>query len=249
MDGWKENQHVFSIKLVELLGLRKILDPDTVKFCGYNAFHVAIAVSCAFILSVMSLFPIGFYNIRNDVAASFFYTGATENFLFAMYKIANFVYHSKDLWKCLTNTNLTAFAYRRHSTTIILNSWRRRTSRVSLLYHVLVFISLTSWVLFAVVNNRTLIMVKKPDGSYNQYRMNVGNFFFFLSGETYNRHFLTFFVVELILYLVYFYFSLIFDIYLTMVCFSLSFQLDVISRAVETLGHETRSDDGHCLGT
>lgn len=242
MDASKQNQYVFNLKLVEFLGLRQILDPETAKFYGYNVLHIIIAVFSVYILSITMLCPFGFYYFMNDVDAFIFYMGCIENYSFSVYKIMNIVYYSKDLWKCMNNTNFNLMVYK-HYDISIFEMWRKRSLRVSFIYVVIAFIGMVSWISVPLVFSKTMVTIKNLDGSYSRFRINISNMYLIVSDETYNKHLNVFYVVEVIVFVAFYYFSLIFDICMVIICFAILCQLDIICNTIQSLGYKIRSNN------
>jgi len=109
MDILDFKNHVFNIRLAKIIGLYQMLDPGTIKFCGTNIYHIAVAsivlYSCA--VSIM-LNVSGLYYWTANMPISLDYFWKAEIMVFILcYKMWIVVHRSDDIWNCLSVTHIT----------------------------------------------------------------------------------------------------------------------------------------------
>lgn len=242
MDPTKENDYVFNFKLARLMGLYQILDPTTTTLCGYNIYHITMAVFSLYLYFMSSLCPISLYYLMNDIIAFAFYVGTTLNYLYSCFKIKIFVNRSKDIWNFIDVTSFNFMSYQHYNREIFTN-WRTICIRTSYMYIVLVLFVLLCWSVSPFMFNNTLVKIRNLDGSFSKYQINVINSFVMLSDETYNRHLVLFYFVELTTGVFFIYFTAVFDILVIMMCLALCCQLEAISSAVQSLGYKYPIDN------
>lgn len=242
MDTTKENEYVFNFKLARLMGLYQILDPTTITLCGYNVYHIIMAVFKLYLYFMSLLGPISLYYLTNDVIAFTFYVGTVQNYIYSCFKIIMFVNRSKDIWNLIDVTSFNFMSYRHYNRNIFTN-WRTICIWTSYMYIILVFFVLLCWSASPFVFSNTIVQIKNIDGSYSKYQINVINSFVMLSDETYNKHLALFYCVELTAGVLFMYFTTIFDIFVIMICFALCCQMEAISSAVQSLGYNLSFDN------
>lgn len=236
-----DEDYVFNFKLSKWVGLYQILDPTAAKLYDHNVYHIIVIIFSVYICSISAMCPICLYYLTNDAIAFSFYFGSVEQFLFAVFKILRVVYHSKDLWKCITNTSFKTMSYGRHSR-IIFERWQAYSTKIAISYTVLVCVVLLIWMSNPFVFNTTMISVKNLDSSYSNYRLNIFNVSAPISDRVYNRYFILFYIMDFIILIAYLFFITIYDICMVMICCALSCQLETINESLRTLGHNnTRS--------
>lgn len=231
-----DEEYIFNLKLARLVGINRILDPNTTKLFGYNAMHIIIVFFVLFVSTSSMLCPIGLYYLTNDVTAFIFYLGCVINLLLSCYKIINVLYYSEDLWKCIEITSIKFISYKGNNMSIMKN-WRLRSIRVSYICFTIVFAAWFCWSLSPCAFKKTTIKIKNLDGSYNYYRMNIFNIYLLVSDETYNNHFNIFYFIEIINGVCFFYFTIIYDILMITMCFAISCQLEAIYKSFKFLGY------------
>lgn len=96
------------------------------------------------------------------------------------------------------------------------------------------------WTFIPFIFSKTTFSVKILDGSYNVYRMNIFNVYVPVSDEFYNKYFILFYIFDFITVNFYFAFTMTFDIYMIMTCYTFVYQLDTINDSITTLGHNNK---------
>jgi len=242
MDTWNENSHVFNIRLAKLSGLFQILNPGSVRFLGRNVFHIVMTIIMLFSCTVAMVWIVSSLYYWSDgilVGVDYAWKGTTVFFL--TYKMWNIVYHSDDIWDCLTVTryDFTSHSLRnRH----ILDRWRERSVRVT---NTMAIMYLSSMVFFAcssLLFRDDTSTVKNHDGSAGNYRQNLVNLYLIVTDGTYNAHYYTFYFVELLAIVCMAILFFVFDILLVTLCLAVSCQIQIIKASFASVGYKSLSD-------
>lgn len=236
MDPTKDNEYIFNLKLSKLMGLYQILDPNTIRIFGFNVYHIGIVFISLYMMAISMWCSISLYYLTNDINAFVFYFGCVQNYMFSCYKIIQILYYSKDIWKCIDITSVRFLSYQYYDKSIFKN-WQTRSIRISKRYVSLSSIAMLFWIIISKALSKNIITIKNLDGSLSKYRMNIFNLYLIASDETYNRHFNLLYLIELVIAIAFLYFSLLFDVLMIMMCFSISCQLETICDAMKSLGH------------
>ncbi|VVC28589.1 Olfactory receptor, insect [Cinara cedri] len=246
----KETEYLFSLTLVKLISLYQILDPNTVRVCGHNAYHLFVLSSCLYISAICVICPMGLYYLSNDVTAFSFYFGAIENFLLVVLKMITIVYYFEDLRKCVEVARFGFLSSYQYYKKHMFKRWKKLFMLVSFTYVSMAFSASVVWILSTRMLNKTKIKIKNVDDSYSEYRINMYNLYLIVTDHTYNEHYNVFYAIEIVVLVSFIYFQVLFDLLLIIICFGLSCQLETICDAVETLGYsqypfESNSDMGN----
>lgn len=242
MDATKENEYIFNLKLSKLMGLYQILDPNTIRIFGHNVYHIGLVFVSLYMMAISMLCPIGLFYLMNDINAFVFYLGCIQNYVFSCYKIINLLYYSNDIWKCTDISSVKFLSYRYYNRSIFKN-WQTRSIRLSNIYVSLSVIATLFWLIISKSLSKNIVTIKNLDGSFSKYRMNIFNLYLIASDETYNRYFNAFYLIESIIGVAFLYFSILFDVLMVMMCFSLSCQLETICDAIKSLGYRYSNKD------
>lgn len=243
MDLTKQEEYIFNLKLEKLLGIYQILDSSkSAKIFGRNVYHIGIVIVGLYMFPLSMWNMIGVYRLTNDVVAMTFYIGCMGNFIFSCFKIANILYYSSDIWKCIDITSFHFTSYPHYDNNVFKN-WRKWSIQVSYVYTVVATICVTLWIVSPFLLRNTVVKIRRLDGSYSINRMNVYNMFLMVSEDTYNNHFDKFLFLEIIISLCFLYFTMIFDNIIIIMCIALSSQLDTINDGIRTLGYGCCSRD------
>lgn len=237
MDLKKEEQYIVNLKLEKLLGIYQLLDSSkSPKIFGRNVYHIGIVIVGLYMFPLSMWNMIGVYRLTNDVIAMTFYIGCMGNFIFACFKIANILYYSSDIWRCIDITSFHFTSYLHYDSNVFKN-WRKRSIQVSYVYNIVATICVTLWIFSPFLLRNTVVKIRRLDGSYSINRMNVYNMFLMVSEDTYNKHFDKFLFLEIIISLCFLYFTMIFDNIIIIMCIALSSQLDTINDGIRSLGY------------
>lgn len=238
----QEKNNIFSLTLTKLVGLYQILDPDTCKIYGFNAYHIGIFAFSLYLLVSSILDLIGLYYWINDRMAFASHLGFLNNYLSALYKAAHIAYCSNDLWRLLRVSRFDSFSCGRYSREIF-EKWQKFCTRMTYTYVITSFFCMIIWILVPTMFNDTMITIKNRDGSLSEYRMNIINQYILVQDETYNEYYNVFYCIETGMLISFLYLSMIYDYLVIIIFFTLSYQLETICDAVQNLGYRRSTDD------
>lgn len=245
MDPTKEEDYVFNLKLAKLIGLFQIVDPNTTAVYGYNVYRVGIVVFVFYLLAVSSMFPLGLYHTANDVYTFIYYFGCVSNHFFCCYKVLNVLYHSGDIWKCMDVASFKSMSYRHYDKTIF-DRRREFSASSSNAYVVVVTLPFLFWSVCPFVFRDTVLTIENAHGSYSKYRYNTLNLFFMVPDSTYNEHFYVYYLMETVIGTTFFYFSMLMDVLVVLMCVAISCKLDLVGDAIQSLWCKCSADNNNC---
>lgn len=235
--------YVVSWKLATTIGLRTILDPKTIKIRGRNAVQLLVGFGLVLPTSVTALSIVfGFDRWKSDTATVLTYAGYTAHLLFSCGKLMFVFCNSDKLWKCYGISRLNFGTYLRYDERVF-RKWRRRSTRVSLFVVVTCATLSVFWCLWPRLFDDKAVRFANDEGSWDVYKMNVYNICFFVSDETYNRYFDTFYCLESTVLLGFSLGLMLFEFIIVTMCSTISCQLERISDAVRSLQSQKS-----CLG-
>lgn len=239
-------RYIFDWKLAKRMGIYQILNPDAGKTCGYNPYRAVSYLGVLCLGSVSALFPLGMYHLAEEANFFTFYLGCVINLLFSCYKIVTIARHSDGIWTCIDVSGRDfVSSYPRYDRGVF-RRWRGRSVRTSYLSIVSTMVAVCFWIASPVVFDGAIVTVgHRGRRSSDRYRMNVFNMHYpAVSDATYNAYFGAFFAVEIVLAAWYFYFTIIFEVLMIMMCSAFSCQLETISEAIQALGLESPQRSG-----
>lgn len=140
----------------------------------------------------------------------------------------------------ITRYGFTSFGHRNTRT---LDRWRERTVRFTTTVTVMYLSSVVFYIAGSLAFREDVIPVKNHDGSVDNYHQNVMNFYFFGSNLTYNAHYNTFFFVDTVTVILLSMLFLISDVLLVTLCFATCCQMQMVSCAFESFGHDKSLGD------
>ncbi|XP_029346523.1 uncharacterized protein LOC115034286 isoform X2 [Acyrthosiphon pisum] len=242
MDIWNENNHVFNIRLAKLIGLFQILNPGSIKFLGRNVYHIVVAINMLFVCIVaMVFFASGVYYWSDGVLVGVDYGWKGITALFLTYKMWKVVYHSNDIWDCLTITRYD-FTSQNLRDRQILDRWRERSVWITNTMAIAYLMSLVILLSGSLMFRHDTLTVKNHDGSVGNYRQNIMNLYFIVTDETYNAHYKTFYFIEMLFTVGGGTLFTAFDVLLVTLCLAISCQFQVVNAKFESVGYKSLCD-------
>jgi len=245
VDIQNEKTCVFNIRLAKLTGFYQILDPETIKCRGRNAYQIFVAfvlfyllvISIALFVSCLSLWT--YYTSMSVMG----FLEATNSF-YACYKMWIVIYRSNDIWKCLSITRygFTSLNYPKRDGQVLLDRWRARSVWYTDMLAGTYCFSVVFYVVCCLAFSNDMVQIKNHDGSIGNFRQNVLNLYFFASDETYNEYYKTLFVFEALFMAGLTIAYLVFDILLLTLCLAIQCQMQMICAAFESVNHKSLSD-------
>lgn len=235
MDNIKKNDNICSFEVAKFFGIYQMFFPNNIKILGYNAYHIIVLTIISLMMILCILTSIDLRYLNNDIT-TVLYIGIIENMVFVAIKIIVIMYNSKKIWKLLNYSRFYLMKYK-HYDVSLFKYWQKKSAQVTFIYLVMICIAWFIWVSIPLVFKRTKMSIKMHDGSCKVLPLNVFNFNFMVSEEFYNGHFYQFFFMEIICGTFYASFNGLFDMLIIIICIAFIGQLDLICKAVETLGN------------
>lgn len=224
------------MRLPKLLGLYKILNPNTIRILGYNLYHITIILAGSLMcVIILLLFPFLSHYMNKDVTSIAFFLGCVYNYLMSFFKIIIVVHYSDDIWKCLDIISLNLLSYTQYNKKIF-EMWRERSVQVSYVYVFMAFFMLSSWCISPQFNSAVDTTSNDTFTHSKIYRMELFNVNLTIPDKSYNvLHF-----AEIIVFVCYLYFSIIFDTFMVFMCFALYCHQETICDGIESLVPDKR---------
>lgn len=202
------------------------------KVYGYNVYKCITVIQIVCLsLSLVSLVLNTYYFLGsiNDMNLYILMSIQSVN---AIMKLCCLLQNSDRLYECVQLTSIVNLSYKYH-TKRILELGIRKSKSFSILFISLWLLVLVSWAMAPLISNNLFISVTTENGTYH-YRYNIANLVFPVNDVFYNRHFFTYYAVELIIILNWANVIFIFDVLVISLCITLRYQLKTIVNSYST---------------
>lgn len=223
-----EKKYVVNLRLMKLMGLYQILNPNTAKVCGNNPFRVAGTAATLYLSAMYALCASSLYSSLTHSA------GAVVNsalmFLitsFTLIKLYFIFRHADALWQFVGFSSVDFLTYGGHRRDALAAA---RTVSVAVTY---AFALLWG----TVSTSSALSPILRPAESDGRYRGNVLNFVYPVSDELYNDNFAVFYSIETTALACYVYTMVVYDCLVISAAVVVAFQLKTIASSYSDLGH------------
>lgn len=230
--------YCIDFKLAKLLGFNQLLDSRSTTNFSYNFYHILNTILVSFLVFTSIWNMISLYRLTNDIIAFAYCTVVTINFSLSCYKFINILYYSKAIRNSIDFISGNFLIYSHYNRNMFLD-WRKYSVPILYMYNIIGFSICILWIVWPLVQNDTVLKIRHLDGTYTKHRMNIFNLFLTVSEETYNNRYNMFFLLEVVTTWCFYYFSIIFDIIMIIMCFALSSQLEIINDGIKSLGYLT----------
>lgn len=230
---------IFHKKLGRMVGLNQILDFNAHKICGYNVCHIAVALIGLFYVTISIMCSIGLYYFMSDIVVFVLYLGYISNCMLSYCKIMNILFNANGVCEIINVSNFYFMSYKHYSKDVY-NKWSMRSATIMKAYLMMAILIPSIWIISPFIIKDKTITMKKVDGSYLEFRMNIMNIYFTQSGEEYKNNYYKYYFAEAIFGLCIIYFSMIHDILMIIICFAFFCQLERISEAISALGRNIK---------
>lgn len=242
MDAVKEKHYIFNWNLLKLIGLHKVLSPDTLKIRGYNVFHILIFfVLILPTITVLLQVPLSLYYLSNDVVTFSLFFGHMISMYVNVGKMSVILYHSNDIWNVIISLSLDSLTNRFYDQKIV-QLWRKRINRILNSFIIFTAVAFIFWCMSPIISNDAYIITKNLDGSLSYYRQGIMNIIFTVSDSTYNKYYDLFVIQELLAFSLSVLTLTYIDVIFIITSFSICCELDLVCNAIEALGHTSYSN-------
>jgi len=234
----KDDYCIFNEKLLTLFGLSQILNPKTFKIGGRNAYHILLSFGLVLPTIITSLSIVfGLHRWMKDIFAVGLYMAYMTHHLFSCCKMVLIFYYSNKLWECYKISGSSFGIYLRYSKHIFQKWWIRST-RLSLTIIITCIAIWVIWFLCPRIFDGSVVKIKNIEDSWDVYKLNAINLYFFVSDKTYNEHFNIFYCLEIIVLSEFMLSVMLFNLIIVTMCMTISCQLERISDAIQLLGEK-----------
>lgn len=237
MNTANEEKLIFNTSLAKMIGFYHILNPETIKYRGYNVYHIIIvALFVFYVCPLTTVFSINtVYYWANNTMASVMYLLVTENCLLICYKMTVIIYYSKDIWNCTEVIRFDFMSYKFYNK-CLLEKWRNISIRVTTIYATLIVSALLCCLVSPLLFADSCNSIKSHNGFISNYRLSVLNMYLLVSSETFNKYFSIFYSIEVLYCSAVVIVFIFFDTVLVTICLAIACQLQIISQAFESFG-------------
>lgn len=185
------------------------------------------------ILSSIMILANMYYFLEDINEAVRYYTFLTYG-LASMLNFYTIIQHSDTLLRCVQLISIDGFSYEYHDRQT-LEIGRKKAKFFAKLNNLYWIMSVVFWSLMPLFPKVYYVQVKFENKIY-LYRYNLMNFVYPINTKFYNDHFVSFYIFEMILTIIWTYTAMIFDMLIISVCITFSNQLETIVKAFTTFG-------------
>lgn len=233
-----ENRNaLMNTTLLKSMGLYQVLNPRTVRYCGWNVYHVTVALVMMLYEIPLSIifFAQSAYYCTSDTNSALLSFAAAEIIVFACYKTVWVVYKSDEIWQCLKVSRLAFTSYGRYDR---ITFETRRAFSVRITYAIFAFGAscCVTCLVGPLMFEGIFMSVTDHDGSIGKYRLNAMNLYFFTSAETYNAHFNTFYAIEFVYLAVCNFLVIAMDVLVITLSLAVACRFQIVSDAFKSIG-------------
>lgn len=244
MDHRNGEKQMSNTMLAKLMGLTHILNPEALKLCGFNVYHLVFGFLVLYLglVSVITCIN-GLYYWTNHRAEAILHLGSAEIFIYSCYKMSILIRKSREIRNCLSITCFDFTTYGSSRVVRLLEMWRNRIILITSVFAVGCLFATLMFASCPVMFRNGFTTVKSLDGTQSLYRINVLNLYATWSDETYNTHFGTFYLVEVTGLILFIFFNVVFDTLMIILCLAFVGQLKVINAGFESSGPKRFIED------
>lgn len=227
---------------MKAMGLYQLLNPKTTKLFGYNIFKLGSIILIIYLILIIGMYIMSIYYSRYEITEIFKYASVLVATTFALIKICLIIRNCDAFWEFLNFTSIRFLSFSGHQRTILIRA-REISMRLTTIFTVSWFAIAVVWILSPIIIKDNYINVKFNNGTFEQYRYNMLNLIFPVTGQFYNDNFLIFYFIETILLILYCFIMNIYDFLVITMCITISYQLKVITKSYSELGHRNTNND------
>lgn len=234
MEAHDEKKHIINIRLMKIIKIYELFDPELIKLYGRNVYRT---VNYVFIsINVVAAIACGWsvYCCLNDYYNAIMYAMIFIVLAYNSFKSYYVIRNSKAIWDCIDFTSVE-FLSCGHCRNDIPRAGRTRCINFTNFFSLLWATTCIFWMISPLLINDPYRDVQDASA---EYHLNVFNFLFpLVSTEWYNENFILFYAVECVVMAYNSYVLVMVDIIIVSFCMTISIQLKTVGCAFETLGH------------
>ncbi|XP_050433969.1 uncharacterized protein LOC126841496 isoform X4 [Adelges cooleyi] len=231
--------YMFNVHLSKIVGLYQVLNPNSLKIFGYNAFHILALCGVMYVIGISVFVLLSLYFWMHDVVQFFSQLIVLQNIIFMNYKIINVIIKSDAIWNCLAVVDFDCTAFKRYDKRM-LKVWRKRSILYTNVVAGAVYLLAAIWIVSPYILKETYVKAKHQDGTFSVFHYNVFNMYFLVTDTVYNKYFFLFHLIESSLALAIGVITVIPDIVMIMLCIAITGQLDVLMTGLKNVGYDNQ---------
>jgi len=240
MSSFEDSDVAINIKLYKLLCYYYLFDPNSPKIFGYHFYRFTAISITVFIQSFVSYGLLGCFMEMEDTVNDI------EQFIFIFINLSNFLsvmiicvltYKANDTWDLF---DVTCIHFLKSEQCCkfknkILEKVRNKSIKFTNFIFGFAFMTYTIWIMYPLVVNFFFITT---DQNNHQRYQNVFNLRYPVTINTYNKYYLFFYTIELILGFFILYNSIFIDTFLVSFCWVLIAQYEILSEAFGSIEYK-----------
>lgn len=246
MKTFKDEEVVMNFKLLKRTRTYHMINSSCNNICNWNVYLISVVsinliLQCLPILVLMGLIERGFsvFDIIEIVLIIF----VIIYYYLAGFILIRIVKKREIIWNLLTVTKFNFLTSKICLQNInILHTFRTKTILVTNIFTFLVVSANILWAIFPVVLN--IFTMKENE---NRPMQNIFNFPYPLKPQTYNRYYIVFYILEVLLLCSVCYIIVLMDIILLSIYYTLIGQYKVIFQSFKSMGMEDKSQKGKMI--
>ncbi|XP_025205601.1 putative odorant receptor 92a [Melanaphis sacchari] len=222
-----EQNYIINLKLMKITGFYQLISPYTPKYFGFNIYKAGATVEViSGIISILLLCSSSYYYLdnTNELMNHFMLVVAI---FFSTFKIFWISRNSEKIWNNLDMTSFNFLLYTRHKKEI-LQIARAKSISTTILFVVLWSSVTIAWCISPFFVKDVYLNVKFND-NIRRFRYNSLNYVYPINEESYNEHFLYFYIVEMLQVVFWGHGTVAYDTFVISICISIAFQLKGIA--------------------
>jgi len=228
-----EQNYMVNLKLMKITGFYQLINPGTPKYFGFNVYKIGAAIEVmSGIISICLLCESSYYYLdnTNELMNHFMLVVAI---FFSTFKISWVSRNSEMIWNNLDMTSVDFLSYTGHKKEI-LQIARTKSISTTILFVILWSSVTVAWSISPFFVRDVYLNVKFND-EIRRFRYNSLNYVYPINEESYNEHFLYFYVIEMLHVVFWGHGTIAYDTFVISICISIAFQLKTIAISYTSL--------------
>jgi len=238
-----KNEHklIANTTYLKIIGFYQLFNPRSPKLFGYNIFKCIVAIQIFIFTMTLFGFIVSIYCCLSDIIEGIRCFWLCVIGIVTIYKHSYIICYSDIIWNCIQLTSVEGLSYKYYSRRIRENGQKKLESILTC-FIVLWTVYVVFWILTPFVAKNSYTIVKGRNEIYH-YRLNIINIIYPVTDKFYNDNFTMFYNIECTIMFVWAHASLIFDVFIIVICIATTYQLKAIENSFNTLGSVVKQ---HC---
>lgn len=230
-----EDKLMANTTFLKAIGFYQLFNPRTPKLFGYNIFKCIAAIQIFIFTMTLFGFIVSIYCCLSDIIEGMRCFWFCVIGMVTIYKHSYIIGHSEIIWNCIQSTSMENLSYKYYSRRIHENG-RKKLQWVLTFFIVLWIVNVIFWIStpFVVKNSYTIVNGRNK---ILHYHLNIINIIYPVTDKFYNDNFTMFYIIECTITFLWAHVTLIFDVFIIVICIATAYQLKAIKHSFNTLGN------------